>query len=82
MNLLLILPIVIPLAGAAARLAEPGQRLREILRPRGQFRIRGFPHQEHLLQRRQAATTLSHDVMPPRERGTTWSKVRSWLLVQ
>jgi len=25
----------------------------------------------------QAVTTLSHDVRPPRERGITWSKVRS-----
>src|SRR5689334_10766547 len=31
------------------------------------------------LQLPQAVTTFSHVVRPPRERGTTWSKVRSWL---
>jgi len=30
------------------------------------------------LQVEQAVTTFSHVVRPPRERGTTWSKVRSW----
>jgi hypothetical protein len=29
------------------------------------------------LQAEQAATTFSHEVTPPRERGTTWSNVRS-----
>src|SRR3546814_7696411 len=27
----------------------------------------------------QAVTTFCHVVRPPRERGTTWSKVRSWV---
>ena len=33
-----------------------------------------------LLQLWQAATTLHHEVPPPRARGFTWSKVRDWEL--
>ncbi len=31
------------------------------------------------LQQAQAVTTFSHVVRPPRLRGITWSKVRSWV---